>query len=188
MPAQAAGSSLHSRARITGVVYLLYFLTAVSAEVFVGRGRVVAFEAVNLIGYAFYIAVTLLLYFMFRPVNGPLAMIAAFVSLLGCTNDVLNLLKVAPFKINSLLFFGFFCLLIGYLVARSNFLPRSLGVLMGLAGIGWLMFLSPLGNYLGTYLKILGFVAELSLMLWLIVMGVDEQRWREMANRAEVGT
>jgi hypothetical protein len=45
-------------------VYLLYFLTAVSAEVFVGRGRVVVYDAVNLIAYAFYIAVTLLFYYV----------------------------------------------------------------------------------------------------------------------------
>ncbi len=37
-----------AKARITGVVYLLYFLTAVSDEIFVGRGRLVVFDAVNL--------------------------------------------------------------------------------------------------------------------------------------------
>jgi hypothetical protein len=56
-------------ARITGVVYLLYFLTSVSAEVFVGRSRLVVYDAVNLIAYAFYIAVTLLFYYMLKPVN-----------------------------------------------------------------------------------------------------------------------
>ncbi|MBZ5656425.1 MAG: hypothetical protein LAO56_14240 [Acidobacteriia bacterium] len=56
-------ASPRPRARITGVVYLLYFLTAVSAEVFVGRSRLVVYDAVNLIAYAFYIAVTLLFYY-----------------------------------------------------------------------------------------------------------------------------
>jgi len=42
-----------------------------------------------------------------------------------------------------LVFFGVYCLLIGYLIFRSAFLPRILGVLMGFAGLGWLTFLSP---------------------------------------------
>ena len=177
-------ASPRPRARITGVVYLLYFLTAVSAEVFVGRGRLVAFDAVNLIAYAFYIAVTLLFYYMFKPVNRSLSLLAAFFSLVGCANDVLGLFNLAPFKISSLVFFGPFCLLIGYLIFRSTFLPRILGVLMAFAGLGWLIFLTPLANSLSIYLKVLGFLAELSLMLWLIVKGVNVRRWKEQASAA----
>jgi len=54
--------SPRARARITGVVYLLYFLTAVCADVFVGRDRVALYEVVSLVAYALYIAVTLRLY------------------------------------------------------------------------------------------------------------------------------
>ena len=175
------------RARITGVVYLLYFLTAVSAEVFVGKGRVVAFDAVNVIAYAFYIAVTLLFYFMFKPVSRSLSLLAAFFSLAGCANDVLGLFNLAPYKINSLVFFGPYCLLLGYLIFRSTFLSRIMGVLMAFAGLGWLIFLSPLGNHLSTFLQVLGFVAEASLMLWLIVKGVNIQRWKEQAGAADEG-
>jgi hypothetical protein len=179
----AEASSL-PRARITGVIYLLYFLTAVSAEVFVGRGRLVAYDAVNLIAYAFYVAVTLLFYYLFKPVNRNLSLLAAFFSLLGCANDVLSFFNVAPYKISSLVFFGPYCLLIGYLIFRSTFLPRILGVLMALAGLGWLIFLSPHATYLSSYLKVLGFLAEASLMLWLIVKGVNVQRWKEQASAA----
>ena len=171
-------------ARITGVVYLLYFLTAVSAEVFIGRRRLVAYDAANLLAYVFYIAVTLRFYYLFKPVNRSLSLLAAFFGLAGCANDVLNLFHLAPYKISSLVFFGTYCLLIGYLIVRSAFLTRILGMLMVLAGAGWLIFLSPLGNYLSAYLKALGFLAEASLMLWLIAKGVNVERWREQANAA----
>jgi hypothetical protein len=168
-------------ARITGVVYLLYFLTAVSAEVLIGRHRPVAYDAANLIADAFHIAVTLRFYYLFAPVNRSLSLLAAFLSLAGCANGVLGLFHVAPYKISSLVFFGPYCLLIGYLIFRSGFLPRILGVLMMLAGLGWLIFLSPLANFLSTYLKVLGFLAEASLMLWLIAKGVNVERWKEQA-------
>jgi len=161
------------------VVYLLYFLTAVSAEAFVGRGRVVLFDAVSLIADAFYITVTLRFYFMFRPVNRGLSLLAALFSLAGCANDVFSLFHVAPYKIASLAFFGPYCLLLGYLIFTSTFLPRILGVLMVLAGVGWLIFLTPLVSLLSTYLKVLGFLAEASLMLWLIVKGVTTPRRKE---------
>lgn len=182
MNASTVARSPRTRARITGVVYLLYFLTAVSADVFVGRGRVVLFDAVSLIADAFYVAVTLRFYYMFKPVNRSLSLLAAFFSVVGCANDVLSLFKVAPYKISSLAFFGPFCFLIGYLIFRSTFLPRILGVLMALAGVCWLIFLFPFASPLSTYLTILGFLAEASLMLWLIVKGVNISRWKEQAS------
>jgi hypothetical protein len=173
MMEKIAAASPRLRARITGAVYLLYFLTAVSGEVLVGRSRPVPYDAVTLISDALYIAVTLLFYYMFKPVNRGISLLAALASLAGCANEVLRLLNLAPYKINSLIFFGPYCLLLGYLIFRSTFLPRILGVLMGFAGLGWLFFLSPLATHLFTYLKILGFIAEASLMLWLLVMGVN---------------
>ena len=82
-----------------------------------------------------------------------------------------------------LVFFGLFCLLIGYLIFRSTFLPRILGVLMALAGLGWLTFLSPsLANHLSPYIVVARLIGELSLMLWLLVKGVNVQRWKEQAS------
>jgi hypothetical protein len=142
----------------------------------------VIYDAVNLIAHALYIAMTLLFYYMFKPVNRSLSLLAAFLSLVGCANEVLGLFNLAPYRISSLVFFGPYCLLIGYLIFRSTFLPRILGVLMAFAGVGWLIFLSPLENRLATYLKVLGFVAELSLCLWLLVMGVNVQKWEEKVS------
>jgi len=87
----------------------------------------------------------------------------------------------------ALIFFGCFQLLLGYLIIRSTFLPRVIGVLIALAGVGWLTFLSPpVETHLSVELEILGLVAEVSLMLWLLVRGVDGQRWTQLANQAAV--
>ena len=72
----------------------------------------------------------------------------------------------------ALVFFGVFQLLLGYVIFRSTFLPRILGVLIAVAGVGWLTFLAPpVSSFLLSELEVLGFVAEASLMLWLLVKG-----------------
>jgi hypothetical protein len=180
-------TSPRADARITGVLYLLYFLTAVSADVFVGRGRVVLFDAVSLCADAFYIVVTLRFYFMFRPVNRSLSLLAAVFSLVGCANDVLNLFNVAPYKISSLAFFGPYCLLIGYLIFRSTFLPGILGALMAFAGLAWLTYLSTaLVNNLSPYNLASGLLGEGLVMLWLLVIGLNAQKWNEQATARRV--
>ena len=230
-----AEGSPRPRARITGAVYLLYFLTAILGEFFL-KGIVVdgdaAATATNILAHpslfrlglatgltatACYIAVTALFYGLFKPVNRSLSLLAAFFSLVGCAILALaSLFQLAPlvvlggspylsaFKVEQLralalmflelntqannicvVFFGFYCLLIGYLIFRSAFLPRILGVLMAFAGLGWLTFLyPPLANHLSPYNLVLGFLAELLLMLWLLVKGVDVQRWKEQASAA----
>ena len=87
----------------------------------------------------------------------------------------LLLLKLQAQAFNvGLVFFAFYCLLIGYLILRSTYLPRFLGALMMAAGIGWLAYLAPpFATLLSPYSQILGFLAEASLMLWLLVIGVD---------------
>jgi hypothetical protein len=88
-----------------------------------------------------------------------------------------------------LVFLGLFNLLIGGLIFKSTFLPRILGVLMALSGLGWLLILSPsLANYLLAYIEVLGVIAEAFLMLWLLVKGVDVQRWKEQAIAGVVHT
>ena len=57
----------HPRARITGIVYLLYFLTAILGQILTGRGLVGYGLAANLIATGFYFVLTLLFYVMFRP-------------------------------------------------------------------------------------------------------------------------
>jgi len=172
-------------ARITGAVYLFYFLTAIPAQFLLG-GRLAAYgNATNLIATAFYVILTLLFYGIFKPVNRILSLIAALFSLAGCVVMTLGQFHVVPLSMSPMLFFGPYCLLIGYLIFRSTFLPRILGVLMALAGLGWLAFLSPtVAHALTLHIEVLGIFAEASLMLWLIVMGVNVQRWKEQSSAA----
>jgi len=84
-----------------------------------------------------------------------------------------------------LVFFGFYCLLIGCLILRSTFLPRVLGVLIAFGGLGWLTYMSPpLVHHLSPYNLALGLLGQGSVMLWLLVMGVNVQRWNEQASAA----
>ena len=172
-------TSPHLKARIAGLIYLITFLTGGVALFVRGRLGLVA----GLIAGACYIAVTLLFYGIFKPVNRSLSLLAAFVSLIGCAIGPLSLFHLVPFHINSLVFFGFYCLLIGTLIFRSTFLPRILGVLMAFAGLGWLTFLSPpLAKHLSPYIFTPGIIGEGALTLWLLGVGVDEQRWKEQAS------
>ena len=93
------------------------------------------------------------------------------------------MIQLVPSTINPLIFFGAYCLLIGYLIFRSKFLPRVIGVLMAFAGCGWLTFLSArLASFLSPYNLIPGFIGEGSLTVWLLVKGVNVQEWREQAS------
>jgi hypothetical protein len=87
-----------------------------------------------------------------------------------------------------MVFFGCYCLLIGYLIFRSTFMPRIVGVFMAIAGLGYLTFLSPpLANYLFPHILIpAGALGEGSLVVWLLVFGVNVQQWKEQASAAGV--
>ena len=83
----------------------------------------------------------------------------------------------------SFVLFAFFDLAIGYLIFRSGFLPRIIGVLMMLGGLAAATYLwPPLAHSLFPYNIGVGGVAELSLLLWLLVKGIDVPRWREWAG------
>lgn len=82
----------------------------------------------------------------------------------------------------SLVFFGAFCIVAGVLIYRSRFLPRTLGVMMVIAGLCYLvnsfaLFLAPgLASLLFPYILMPCLLAELSLALWLLVKGIDVAR------------
>jgi hypothetical protein len=84
-----------------------------------------------------------------------------------------------------LVFFGLWCVLIGYLIFRLTFLPRILGVLLAIDGVAWMLYLSPpLAQHLFPLIAVASGLAEIPLQLWLLVMGVNSERWKEQSRRA----
>lgn len=83
----------------------------------------------------------------------------------------------------ALIFFGVECVILGYLIFRSAYMPRSVGVLMQVAGICYvinsfaLLLSPPLSRLLFPTILIPSLIAELSLALWLLVKGVRTRDW-----------
>ena len=169
--------------------------------------------AANLFATACYAAVTVLFYALFKVVNKSLAwlvMVTSLAALAIWTSGTLCELAAtlilpggdasgpraehqglmllewnAHASDLGLAVFGAYCPLIGYLIVKSAFQPRVLGILMTLGGIGLLTYLSPsLARDLYPYNAAPALVAETSLMLWLLVKGVNVQQRKRWASAA----
>lgn len=87
-----------------------------------------------------------------------------------------------------LIFFGMVCLIEGYLIFKSDFLPETLGLLMQLAGVCYLtnsfaLLLAPsLADALFPFVLMPPLIAELSLAVWLVVKGVDVAKWKQSSS------
>jgi hypothetical protein len=83
----------------------------------------------------------------------------------------------------ALVFFGWFCVIAGYLIFRSDYLPKAIGVLMQIAGACYLvnsfaLTLAPaLASRLFPMILLPCLVGEASFCLWLLVKGVDVEKW-----------
>jgi hypothetical protein len=168
-----------------------------------------------------YIVYTLLIYYLFRPVNRSLALLAALFSFVGIAvgmlipfwdvaalvvlKDAQSLTALtqeqwqaialvflqlrAQILALSLVLFGIYDILTGYLIVRSTFLPRLFGVLWIIAGVGYLIntyatILAPdFAAHLSPWILIPG-GADLLIPIWLLVVGVNERRWKEHAGAA----
>ena len=118
---------------------------------------------------------------------------AASSVLSGFTTEQLQSIALVLLKVNdsgaavALAFFGFSTPLFGYLIFRSKFLPRWLGLLVMVAGLGWLTFLyPPLGYRVFMIIAPLGLLSALVKIFWLLIRGVDERKWKEQAEAAGV--
>jgi hypothetical protein len=178
MMKRIAEASPRFKARTAGVLYFFSLLTAGFTETFV-RGRLnYAGGYLAILGMA---AVTLISYDIFKPVNRGLSLLAASLAFVGLTFEAL---RWQPHGVNiAIVVHGFYCMLVGYLIFKSTFLPRVLGALMVFAGLAWLTFLSnPLVNHLSPYNLASGLLGDVAVFLWLLVMGVNVQRWKEQAS------
>jgi hypothetical protein len=173
----------------------------------------------NLLSGASYVGVTVLLYYLLKPVNKVLSSIAASFGLIGlaigATTSLANFIALpllhraqySAFTTNQLqavslfavtlaeevfnvgmIFFGIQCFVVGYLIVRSTFLPRGLGRLLATGGAIYVVvsLLNLLGPTFGATVKPIAFIAAIlgegSLTAWLLVRGVDQQRWIDQAN------
>jgi hypothetical protein len=159
MTKRIAGASPRLEARIAGLLYLLIFIVAPS-------GAATATPAKMIVNLTCDAGVAFILYDLLKPVNRSLALLAVLFRLIFVAVMTVNSLSYfgavvlyqsgpySPAAFNTgygiaMVPFGLHCLLIGYLIFRSIFLPRILGILMALAGLGYLTFLCPrLGSHL----------------------------------------
>ena len=130
-------------------------------------------------------AVTGLLYL------APLLILQGGTSVSAFTPAQLQALALVFLKLNAyalnvhLVFFGLWCVLTGYLIFRSTFLPRVLGVLLVISGSGWLIYLFPPVAYrLFPFIAAASALGEIPVEFWLMVRGVNAQRWKEQASVA----
>jgi len=132
-------------------------------------------------------AVTTLLYF------APLLVLRGGSSLSAFTTEQLQALAYTFVRLNGaafnlyLVFFGLWCFLVGYLIFRSTFLPRILGVLLAIDGLGWMLYVvPPFAIHLFPVIAVASGISELPLQLWLLTVGVNPERWKEQASAAGI--
>lgn len=158
--------------RTAGAFYVVTIVSGMAALVGSGSWSATA----NGVAGASYVVVTILFFFLFRPVNAPASLLAALVGLAGCVASMLAMSGAWRLPFNALGLFGVYCLLIAWLVWRST-LPGALSVLMACGGLGWLTFAVPsVARALVPYNYAPGIIGETVLTLWLLVVGARVAR------------
>lgn len=191
----------------------------VSEDATTTADNIIASETLFRLGIASWIVVytadlivTWALYILLQPVNRSLSLLAAwfrlvFVAIIGINTlnlfVVLQLAKDTDYaqltlvlnayaygETISFVFFGFHILVLGYLIFKSDYLPRILGLLLIVAALGYIVdsfasFIS--SSYDDNELTFLlmvavpAVIAEFSLNLWLLFKGVNIERWKQRA-------
>lgn len=233
MNARITETSPQVYARVAGLLYLIVIVAGIVAQMVIGGRIIVDGDAaatatnilmhkdlfqlgftISMIEMACQTAQMALFYFLLKPVNRNVALLALVFSLIGCTIKTLSrLFYIAPLLVlggspylsvfnaeqlkalsllllnvndqaaaMALAFFGFSTFLNGILIFRSAFLPRILGVLSIIGGLGWLTFLyPPLGNQSFMYVLLVGLVGSISMIVWLLAKGVNVDQWEKLA-------
>ncbi|HUF26418.1 MAG TPA: DUF4386 domain-containing protein [Gemmatimonadaceae bacterium] len=171
----------------TGVAVILYILLRP-----VNRELALAAIFLNLVSIAIEGAAAVALAGALMPMTSAAYINAFSPEQLGAMTLLAVRLHSTGFGI-ALIFFGVECLILGYLIIRSRYLPRPIGALMQIAGVCYiinsfaLLLSPPLSSALFPAILLPALVAELSLTLWLIVKGVRESEWNERAHAARGG-
>lgn len=234
--------SLNVYARIAGVLYLIITVAAIFAhfvipEQFIVPGDAAATAAnitaaeslfrVGMIGSELVVllsevVLSVVLYYLFKPVNQTLSLLAAVSRLAMTVIHGLNLLNYAfvlqlltggeylavfsPEQVNALvtLFLdahsvGFtigiaflvpHVLILGYLIFKSGYFPKVLGILFIAAGVGYLfdtigLLLIPSYTTTPGLIAMVIAIAEIAFPIWLLVKGVNLERWQNQTLAAE---
>jgi hypothetical membrane protein len=166
-------------ARVAGIFYLLTFVFGITALRTSGEMG----SAAQLLGAAVYYVVTVMLYQLYKPVSAAGSLVTSLFSFGALTIGVLSDFGVVRFPINTLVLFGAYCIGLGCLTLSATFLPRAIGALLIVAGLGWLTYVHPpLARRLGAWAMAPGMIGEGVLTLWLLIAGVDPQRWRAQST------
>jgi len=121
----------------------------------------------------------------------PIVILSGSAYLTVFSREQLNALALLLLKVNdqgaalALFFFDVATLLKAYLILRSTFWPRFLGVLAALGGAGWLAYVwPPLGARIFVPAAALGLLGAVATIAWLLIVGIDEERWTAEARAA----
>lgn len=127
----------------------------------------------------------------------PLLLLGGSPYLGAFTPDQLQALALTSLRMHvvahniGMVFFGLYCGLLGYLVWNAGFLPRIIGAALALTGFCYLtsslaVFLAPaVAGQLFPWILMPAMIGEGGLTLWLLIMGVDAEKWRERAAAAD---
>lgn len=93
---------------------------------------------------------------------------------------LLNMNSLTAGLVTSMVFFGFHCFFLGYLIFKSRFLPKVIGILLAIASLCLLInsvgyFLAP--GSIPEFILLPDLIAELVLCVWLIAKGVNLPEW-----------
>lgn len=218
--------TLKKTARIAGLLYLMYILTPILAQLFAQLGFGDAAEIINVmksngglfrLGFMMNVLSALLflltawvLYVLLKPVNQSIALLFLLLNLVGVAVECFSFLQlfsgwlvvskveyllvfpadqlqalamhsVNLYKIGHIIaqpFFAAWLFPLGYLIFKSGYLPKFLGVILMVECFAWFMypiqfFLFP-NEVIATIASVAGFIGEFSLTLWLLIKGAKE--------------
>ena len=200
--------STSSVARIGGALYLINIVCGAFAIGYVGAAAsdVHAHELLFRLGIAAHVVVTatniglaLVFYELFRVVDRRVTLLVVFFTLVATAIEAgaivtqlssLSFAVAGPAYDVSAVFFGGYALAIAYLIYRSTFMPRAIGVLMAIDGAAYIFnsfatFISPdFARHLVPYIQLPTLLGEGSLTLWLLIAGINNMAWQRLNMEA----